>query len=117
MIVASACVCVNWSAKDLAKNAQVIFVGTIIDNSCADENCPSTNSYPTKLVTFKVEKYWKGQLDKETKISMPAAVCCICGIETKIGEQLLVYAFGSGYGYLVMWSNYSGHGTLGRMRV
>ena len=96
LLSANACSCVEWSIKEMFARAQAVFVGTVVANSCEDNNCPEIKSLPTKIVTFKIEKYWKGIKGKEIKISMPAAICCICGTPTKIGDQLLIYAFGSG---------------------
>lgn len=93
--VANACQCLEWSGKELQNRASVIFVGTVIENSCEDQDCPTGNQGTVKLVTFKEDGFWKGVTEKEVIISFPAHVCCVCGIATKTGDQLLIFAFDS----------------------
>jgi len=101
--VCEACDCVEASVQQKRDHADIIFRGTIVelkDSSTNGAIQPGFGRDLKKIVVFKVDRVWKGQVGRT--FEMPAieeTSACIGFWPTflKVGEELLVYAsrFGS----------------------
>ena len=108
-----ACVCVNLPeqtledlVKDGVKNSRVVFAGKVIGfeyrKGIPNEFMQSKGiDYETKVVKFRVEQWWKGEVPREillatdeTKNADGTASNSSCNYNYKEGESYLVFAYG-----------------------
>lgn len=82
---ANACLCMPTSAKEKLKSAKVVFYGEAISTTCST-GCPEN------IITFKVEKYWKGVVNSQMKITTKLPIGAACGVDVKKGDRILVLA-------------------------
>jgi len=82
---ASACECSGKGAprKELRK-AKAVFVEEVVEVKGGINNDPY-------LITFKVEKYWKGVKESSITISSPGG---LCGVIFGLNQKWLMYAYG-----------------------
>src|SRR5262245_8466108 len=88
------CSCEFWSARKKLRKAKAVFVGEVIGTTCQDASCHENK------ITFKIEEYWKGVIERQVTVLSAPPVCCTCGLKVKEGAKVLVYAFKTGNGEL-----------------
>jgi len=88
------CSCEFWSARKKLRKAKAVFVGEVIETTCQDASCPDNK------ITFKVEKSWKGVIERQVTVSSAPPVCCTCGLKVNKGDKVLVYAYKTDNGEL-----------------
>lgn len=81
------CHCEFWSARKKLRKAKAVFVGEVIATTCQDASCSEN------IITFKIDRYWKGVIDQQVKVSSAPPVCCTCGLKVNKGDKILVYAY------------------------
>lgn len=83
---AYSCSCVDVSPKKKLRAANAVFIGTV----------ESVQSSKDKLlITFQVQRFWKGVRQPKVVVSTLPPFCCTCGLNAQEGEQYLIYAYGS----------------------
>lgn len=81
------CSCEFWSARKKLRKAKIVFVGEVLSTTCQKVSCQEN------MITFKVEKYWKGVKESQVQIYSAPPVCCTCGLQVGNGDKVLVFAF------------------------
>ncbi|MDT5121752.1 MAG: hypothetical protein QOC96_1234 [Acidobacteriota bacterium] len=83
---ASACLCRIQSLAHIKKTASVIFVGQALEV----ENGFKTGQFRGWRTTFKVSRYWKGQLSDEMIVYTGPDDCAAY---FEVGQEYLVFAY------------------------
>jgi len=76
------CHCEFWSARKKLRKAKAVFVGEVIATTCQDASCSEN------IITFKIDRYWKGVIDQQVKVSSAPPVCCTCGLKVNKGDKI-----------------------------
>jgi len=82
---AGACSCVASGPKALAERAEVLFVGTVANNSGG----------ATQTVAFDVETAFKGAVEEEVAVTTPVSSTA-CGLPFQEGRRYTVFAYTKG---------------------
>ncbi len=93
-LLSYACECDEWSQRRKFRDADSVFVGEVLlSGERAGLNTNKDFKLFPYLVTFKVEKQWKGKRQSEITAFADLKGGGMCeGFEMPVGERFLVYA-------------------------
>ncbi len=86
----SACTCIGDSVINRLNQADVVFVGEILEMTFPDEPLPGVYT-TTRLIRYRVLQYWKGDNTEFIEVGMPSNGG-ECGLsDPHVGEQNLIF--------------------------
>jgi hypothetical protein len=66
------------------RDAKIVFFGELVEATETNDRC-------SRVVKFKVERYWKGKTTEYVTLETPTTLCC--GYGFRVGEKYLVFAY------------------------
>lgn len=84
---ALACSCVRFpTAAAHVAATDVIFIGEV------ERSAAVAGAQHQRATTFRVIETLKGEVGEQATVGHSEDICCVCGIEFKAGERVLVFA-------------------------
>jgi len=77
--------CMCFLPKNPYKDAKAVFFGKVVEIAAGGAEC-------ARVVTFKVERYWKGVGSEFVSLQTPEVGLGCCGYNFSVGESYLIYA-------------------------